>query len=285
MTTAVSTIKAFDGNPKIVHISDVHGYLEDARSALRAVGETAAFDPVVTTDDDGLVHWADNDYVLVINGDLIDRGPSNAECLELVWRLQRKAPEGRVRYHIGNHEMAILLPGLVRWPQAFSTNLDPEERHSFLERIIDGTVSAAFEGYEYLYSHAGRNTAFSAAEVNEELRDVASTLIAGDEDDSLHRRIESEHSRVFGIGDSHGGRGPNAGLCWMDFAHLEASAPPQIVGHTKRSRPVRDGNVVCGNVIRMNQGTVGGEGVLIEDESGLTAVHRDSHGDVSTTTV
>lgn len=285
MSTAASTVKAFDGNPKIVHISDVHGYLEDARNALRSVGEAAAFDPVVTTDNDGLLHWADNDYILVVNGDMIDRGPSNNECLELVWRLQREAPESRVRYHIGNHEMAILLPGLVRWPRTFSTNLDSDERRSFLQQTIDGKVTAAFEGYEYMYSHAGRNTVFSAADINEVLRDVASKLVGGNEDESLHRHIESEYSGLFGIGDSHGGRGPNAGLCWMDFAHLEPSAPPQVVGHTKHSDPVRKGNVVCGNVIRMNQGTPGGAGVLIEDDSGLTSVHRDSRGDVLSSSV
>jgi hypothetical protein len=42
--------------PAIVSISDIHGYLADARSALLAVGETDRFDPVVTADDDGLLH-------------------------------------------------------------------------------------------------------------------------------------------------------------------------------------------------------------------------------------
>ena len=71
----------------------------------------------------------------------------------------------------------------------------------------------------------------------------------------------------------------------MDFAHLEPSAPPQIVGHSKKLKPVRKGNVVCGNVIRANNATPGGEGVLIEEPSGdgLTAIRRSPDGGVLVT--
>jgi hypothetical protein len=69
----------------------------------------------------------------------------------------------------------------------------------------------------------------------------------------------------------------------MDFAHLEPSAPPQIVGHSKRVEPIRKGNVVCGNVIRANHGSPGGEGVLVEEPTSLTAVRRSPDGDVTVT--
>ncbi|QLC35313.1 metallophosphoesterase (plasmid) [Halarchaeum sp. CBA1220] len=286
MSTPPATVDAFDGAPTVVHVSDVHGYLADARSALRAVGETDAFDPVVTADDDGTLHWADNDHVLVVNGDLIDRGPANEECLALVRRLQREAPPGRVRYHIGNHELAVLLPALVGWRREYSVSLSPEERRAFLERVADGAVTAAFDGYDYTYSHAGRNDPFDVGDVNDALRDAASELLARDGgDERVQRRLASHHAAILGIGDSHGGRGPDAGLCWMDFAHLEASAPPQVVGHTKHARATRNGNVVCGNVIRLNHGSPGGEGVLVETRDDLTAVRRTPSGDVATTTV
>jgi hypothetical protein len=285
MAVPSSTIGSFEGNPTVVHVSDVHGYLEDARSALRTVSENDAFDPVVTVDD-GTLHWAGNNYILVVNGDLIDRGPANAECLELVWRLQREAPPEHVRYHIGNHELAILLPALVGWRHEYSVSLSQEERHAFLERVADGDVTAAFDSYNYTYSHAGRNEPFHAADANEILRDAASELLARDGgDERVQRRLASRHSDVLGIGDSHGGRGPDAGLCWMDFEHLDASAPPQVVGHTKQFRATRNGNVVCGNVIRMNHGSPGGEGVLVETRDDLTAVRRTPSRDVSTRTV
>lgn len=285
MTAGPDGVDEFDGEPRIVHISDVHGYLDDARSALHAVGETDRFDPVVTADDAGRLHWADNDYVLVVNGDLIDRGPANEACLDMVWRLQREAPSGRVRYHLGNHELAVLLPTFVRWPGAYSTSLDAEDRRGFLERVREGNVSAAFEGYDHTYSHAGRNDSIATAEVNATVRSAAADLLeAGGDDEAVQRRLEREHDHVFGIG-SGGGRGPDAGLCWMDFTHLDASAPPQVVGHTKRAEPVRKGNVVCGNVIRTNHHSPGGEGVLVEGPDGLIAVTRRADGSVSTASV
>ncbi|WP_276260651.1 metallophosphoesterase [Haloglomus litoreum] len=272
----IDSVDAFAGTPSIVHISDVHGYLDEARSALLAVGESNRFDPVVTADADERLHWAGNDHVLVVNGDLVDRGPENEACLDLVWRLVEEAPPGRVRYHLGNHEQAILLPGQVRWPDAFSTGLDRAERRAFLERIADGDVTAAFEGYGYTYSHAGSNEALSAATVNDELRAAASELrsaIGTDDDAAVQDRLEDEYDHLFGLGETSA-RGPGAGLTWLDFRHLDPTAPPQIVGHSMQTEPVRKGNVVCGNVIRRNESRPWGEGVLVETPEELFGVLR-----------
>ena len=271
-----ATIEAYSGTPRIVHISDIHGYIDDARSALLVVGEHDRFDPLVT-EADGELHWAGNDYVLVVNGDLIDRGDRNDACMDLVARLQRQAPAERVRYHLGNHEMGILFPTLYHWPHTYSTNFDTESRREFLERVRDGEVGVAFEGYNYTYSHAGANDPFSVAEVNADARSVAEPLLDGPDSETVYRRLTNEYDRVFAVG-GNGGRGPDAGLCWMDFAHLDESAPPQVVGHSQRRKPVRKGNVVCGNIIRMNQGSPGGEGVLIEEPNTLMAVTRGRDG-------
>lgn len=45
--------------PTIVSISDVHGYLEPARSALLTLTDHPEFDPLVISDEDGTPHWAD----------------------------------------------------------------------------------------------------------------------------------------------------------------------------------------------------------------------------------
>jgi hypothetical protein len=157
MPTPPSSITDIDGEPPIVHISDIHGYYADAQSALTTLTETDEYDPVVTLDESGTLHWADNNYVLVINGDVIDRGPANDTCLELVWRLIEEAPNGRVKYHIGNHEMAILLPMLFNWPDTYSTGLPEQRRREFLQRVIDGDVTAAYEGHNHTITHAGSN--------------------------------------------------------------------------------------------------------------------------------
>ncbi|OYR68074.1 metallophosphoesterase [Halorubrum ezzemoulense] len=285
MSVPPATVERASGDPLIVHVSDIHGYLTDARSALLAVGDSGQYPDLVRADESDRLHWADNDYVLVVNGDVIDRGPANEECLEMVWRLQEEAPPGRVRYQLGNHELAILLPSFVRWPGAYSTGLDAADRREFLRRASEGAVTAAFEGYQYRYSHAGQNEPFDVTRVNDVVRNAASELLAVDGDDrTVQKRLERRHGRVFALG-SDGGRGPDAGLCWLDFTHLDPSAPPQIVGHTKRVDPVRNGNVVCGNIIRMNHRSAGGEGVLIESADSLEVVRRKPDGSVSVSSV
>jgi len=271
----------------IVHISDIHGYLDDARSALLTVGDTDRYDPIVTVDKTGAIHWADNDYVLVVNGDLIDRGPANEACMRMVWRLFEEAPAGRVQYHIGNHEMAIMVPSIFHWPDTYSTGISAIQRREFLERIIDGDVTAVFKGHNYTYSHAGSNESINMTAMNTALREAASTLLenVGERHESeTHERIVEQYSRLFAVGESSA-RGSDAGLLWIDFRHLEETAPPQIVGHSMHERPARKGNVVCGNVLRRNHASKGGEGIFIETPDQLTFVRRGREGTVSMTTV
>ncbi|WP_075936334.1 metallophosphoesterase [Halosegnis longus] len=283
MDDRVSSVDSTDSTPPIVHISDIHGYLSDARSALQALDDTDEFAPIVTQDADGTLHWADNDYVLVVNGDVVDRGPRNEDCVALVRRLQAEAPAGRVRYHIGNHEMGILLPDIFHWPNTYSTSLAAEKREDFLRYVTDGWVSAAYDGYSYTYTHAGSNDAVAAAELNQQLIDAATQLLdAGSSlSETAQREYINEYPDLFGLGGS-GGRGPGAGICWLDFEHLDPGAPSQIVGHSMREYPVRNGNVVCGNIIRLNHERAGGEGVIVEEPDGLTAVTRRPDASVKT---
>jgi hypothetical protein len=92
------------------------------------------------------------------------------------------------------------------------------------------------------------------------------------------------HPELFELGEN-GGRGPSGGICWMDFQHLSADAPAQIVGHTKHTEPVRRGNVICGNVLRMNRHAAGGEGVLIESPNEVQFVRRRSDGSVTSKSI
>jgi predicted MPP superfamily phosphohydrolase len=274
----IDSVDALDGQPAIVHISDIHGHPREARSALRAVGKSEQFDPLVVTDKNGDLHWAHNDYVLVVNGDLIDHGPSSEACLDLVWRLRREAPAGHVRYHVGNHELPIFLPQLSIGLRDYSARLSSEKRRVFLERGATGELAVTFEGYEYTYSHAGSNEHFTAESVNDEFQTAASELLDTfdtDEEWEVQRRVEDEYDRVFGTGDENA-RDPEAGLCWLDFEHLDETAPPQVVGHTMQWEPERTGNVVCGNILQMNEPDPDGEGVLVESPDGLQAVLRES---------
>lgn len=280
----VSWFTERDSQPHIVSISDIHGYLSECRSALTAVGEAERFDPVVTADDEGRLHWADNDYVLVFNGDLVDRGDENEATIDLAFRLMEEAPPGRVRYHLGNHEMAILLPNELEWPRTFSQDLGRARRRRFISFVADGIVTAAFEGYRYTYSHAGDTDGVDAKAVNETAVEAATELLASYDSGrytSVQSQLLTRYDDVFGLGGFYG-RGEEAGILWMDFEHMPGDAPQQIVGHSRQQTPTRHGNAVCENVIRKNKDTPGGEAVLVETTEELIAVTRLEDGAVST---
>lgn len=275
---ALNAVDGLDVTPLIVSLSDMHGYLADAERALLAVGEHPDYDPVVARDVDGDLRWADNDYVLVFNGDLVDRGPDSAGCVDLAFRLQDEAPAGRVRYHVGNHEEFLLFRALVDRDWYCSTVSDDEWR-AFLDRTVDGRVTVAYEGHNYVYSHAGSPNGVDCSRSNGRLTSAAEEILTAGDDEERLRDLVEEYNDVFGVGDGDG-RGPGAGPLWLDFEHLPADAPPQVVGHTMHDEPTRTGNVVCQDVFRQNQGAPGGEAVLVESPGDLVALVRDDSGGV-----
>lgn len=269
-------------SPSIVSVSDIHGFLSSARKSLLTLSDHPDYDPVVTTDPVRRLQWAGNDYVVVFNGDLVDRGPQSEDVLEMVARLMRQAPPGRVRVVFGNHEMGILTPDRFDWPGRYSVELTDDERRAFLDRIRDGHVVAAYEGYNVTYAHAGRPERYDVTALNESLVSAAETLREGvgtAQDGPLQRRIIEEYPAVLGLG-GRTGRGRGAGVAWLDFEYLPADAPPQVVGHTRHDEPTRDGNVICENVIRNNRRSEGGEAVVVESPDRVVALRRGADGTV-----
>lgn len=284
MTHPRDDVRGLDADPTIVSVSDIHGYLDRARSALTAVGDHPAFDPLVEADDDGRLHWAGNDYVLVFNGDLVDRGPDSRGVLDLARRLREEAPENRVRYNLGNHEAALLWPSPPDHDRWFADRATDEERREFYGLVLDGAVTAAYRGYEYTFVHAGAADGVDPAAANDELRAIAARLVevvGADDDRPVHRRTFEEHADLLWHGGEDDARGPDAGLLWLDFAHLPADAPPQVVGHTPQVEPTRNGNVVCGDTVLENVDSPGGEAVLVETPESLRALVREFDGGVS----
>jgi len=272
-----------DASPAIVSISDIHGNLRAARSALLTLADHPEYEPIVETDAARRLQWAGGEqYVLVLNGDLVDRGAHSGQVVEMAERLTRQAPPGHVRVTVGNHELGILTPDLYGWEDWYSAERSDEERVRFLQAIEDGHVVAAYEGYNVVYAHAGRPGPYKAGVVNEELAMGAKELagaIGTPADADLQSSLSDTYPDVFGF-DGHTGRGPDAGIAWLDFEHMPEDAPPQIVGHTVQRYPVREGNVICQNVIRKNKRTDGGEAVLVETPDAIAALGRDADGDV-----
>lgn len=269
--------------PAIVSICDIHGHIQAARSALLTLTEHPDYDPIVETDAARRLQWAGGDeYVLVFNGDLIDRGAHSERVVEMARRLGSQAPPGHVRVTVGNHELGVLTPDTYGWEGWYSAERTDDERTQFLETVRDGHVVAAYEGYEFVYAHAGRTEPYDVVSVNDQLADAADELygaVGTPDDAGVQTTVTDAYPDVFSF-DGHTGRGPGAGIAWLDFEYMPEDAPRQVVGHTVHRYPVREGTVICGNVIRKNRRRDGGEAVLVETPGGIAALGRNADGEV-----
>lgn len=273
--------------PAVVSISDIHGYLTEAQSALLTLSDHATLPPVVTTDGDGTLHWAEENYILVFNGDLIDRGPANEAVLEMVSRLAREAPRGRVRVTLGNHEHMLTSPDEFPFHGWYSTQVTDRHRQRFLQWIQAGYVVAAYRGHNVTYAHAGAPEPYTISEVNKSLIAAADELfevLGTEQDAATQHRLTETYKTVLGTGDGYL-KGTGAGLVWLDFSNLPSDAPPQVVGHTRHDTPTQKGTVYCQNVLRNTQGTPGGEAVFVETPDALLSLSRMPDGAVKESTL
>jgi len=273
------TVSALEDQPTIVSISDIHGNLSDAQSALLTLSDHPEYDSIVELKPPMKLEWTGgDDYVLVFNGDLIDRGPHNKRVVKMVERLIDQAPPGHIRITLGNHEMGILMPDRFGWSDWYSAEQSDDERRAFTQSIIDGHVVAAYEGHTVTYAHAGQCEPYAVETVNDTLVEAMTEFydaIGGPEDVDMQDQLVENYPRVLGL-DSRTGRGPEAGIAWLDFEYMEEDAPRQVVGHTRQDNPIRRGNVVCQNVIRNNRLRDGGEAITVETPDKLVALGRDS---------
>ena len=103
--SAHPAIVEIDSGPTIYAMSDVHGGY-DRMIALLA--RHAVIDAAPKTPD--AVHWTAGRSVLVVTGDLMDKGPSSLEAIDLLQALEPQAfaQGGRVIFTLGNHEAEFL---------------------------------------------------------------------------------------------------------------------------------------------------------------------------------
>jgi hypothetical protein len=172
--------------------------------------------------------------------------------------------------------MGILFPHVFGWDGWYSAELDDDARRTLAQAVVDGAVPVAFEGYNYTYSHAGANTSVDVSGVNDTARTAVRALLDRPgvwTSTELQRELTDEFEQVFGLGSATG-READAGMLWMDFQHMTDEAPSQIVGHTRQTVPKLHGSVICGNVLRENRHTEGGEAVMLEEPDGAASVIR-----------
>lgn len=269
--------------PTILSVSDVHGYWGAFESALALPGDHESFAPVVERDADGELHWVGGaggeEYVLVLNGDLVDRGGDGERVVETVRRLREEAPDGHVRYLAGNHEAFVLAGGLGtgEW---YCDRVGVAERRRFFDAIAAGDLTAAYDGYEYTYSHAGAVDGVDPVRANDAFLAVASEVadVVGTDADAYGTFERAFDDAWVTRAGSSTPKGADAGPLWLGWRHLPADAPPQVVGHTPQERVTRKGNVVCQDVVRKTAGRTGGEALVVETPDSVSVLERDRSG-------
>lgn len=178
-TAASGSVVEVDlSTPRAIYaISDVHGGYDRLAVLLAGAGVTSG----VPARPDAM-SWAAGDAVLVVTGDLIDKGPQALEVIEALRALESSAAAagGRVIVLLGNHEAELFVnptnkkadgsDGIDR--QLASLNIDPNRFAAgedprgawLLARPFGARVGRWF------FSHAGSTRGRSVAELDALLR-------------------------------------------------------------------------------------------------------------------
>jgi hypothetical protein len=114
---------------RIVAVGDVHGSLEGLIQILRKTGLI-----------DSKNSWIGQNSILVMTGDLLDRGSDDRAVLDLLMTLEKKAPKNRgsVQVVLGNHEVMNLTGDLRYVSQdaysSFADKSSEKRRQSALKK-------------------------------------------------------------------------------------------------------------------------------------------------------
>jgi hypothetical protein len=124
---------------RTVAVGDVHGSLDEFTAILQKAELI-----------DGTKRWTGGRSVLVLLGDLIDRGPRSRDVLDFTMTLQKEAQDrgGNVRVGLGNHEVMNIM-GDLRY-------LVPQDYAAFTVSSSSEKRERAFTDYARLQTRKGR---------------------------------------------------------------------------------------------------------------------------------
>lgn len=294
----------------LIAVSDIHGYVDETLETVNAAHEYVDEGPLIEHDGDSY-SWGDGEYGLLINGDLLDRGPQNEEALEMVGDLLDDDPD-RLQYTLGNHEMFAMFPDLVAEYYAdgdpveehsFWYDMDDEQREQLLTHVTEGDIEPAIENDGLLYVHGGTDGYPEIDDIAYTTRRMGASLLQafrrGDEDfrqvqqDFFQRKpeprkdIDAEgiYDDLLGVERTEDGDiAAGSGLVWERFHNLPLDVPAQVVGHTRGEylseeldddieNPTQHGNAVNINTVRdMVTGHSDHASVLVDDDDGYQTI-------------
>jgi hypothetical protein len=170
-------VVSVDGAPELWVVSDVHGDYMAFTQLLAAAGIIAS-----VPDSPGNVQWNAARAVLVIVGDLIDKGPDAPDVVRLAAALQASATAagGRVVVTMGNHEAEFLADpenskatstdGID--PELAAIGLTPEQTAAGgndIGRFIRDLPFAARVN-NWFFAHGGKTDGRSIAQLDHDLQ-------------------------------------------------------------------------------------------------------------------
>lgn len=203
----VTLVAAAAPNQRVVAIGDVHGDLANLEAILQATGLM------------GPNHqWIGHGVVLVQIGDVVDRGPSSRQCLDLLMALQRQADkqQGKVIALLGNHEV-MAMTGDLRY-------VSPEDYQGFSTNKSEKVREQAYQEYlRFLSSQSDRVRKESSADAESHERESRESWMMQHPLGFFERRDAfgpqgvygrwlREHDAVVQLNDGvfvHGGLSPN----------------------------------------------------------------------------
>jgi hypothetical protein len=186
-----------DAGATIFAISDVHGGY-DRMVALFAKHHLIDAFP----SSPGAIHWTGGDAVLVVAGDMIDKGAQSLEVLDALMALEQSAADqgGRIVVTLGNHEAEFFVDPTNSKASTFDHELTTD--HLMPMAVADGSDSRgkwlrerpfAVRVGSWFFSHAGDTHGRSVAALEQALRAAVET---NDYDDpelvGAHSILESQ---------------------------------------------------------------------------------------------
>jgi hypothetical protein len=150
-------------------LGDIHGDFERMSRLLRTAG---------IVDASGV--WAARDSILIVTGDMIDKGPRGVDVIRYLAALRKTAPEhgGEVILLAGNHEAEFLAGPDARKAADFLADLKdagikPEDVIACRGDVGETLCSLPFAARigEWFFSHAGNTAGRGIQQILTDLRD------------------------------------------------------------------------------------------------------------------